>query len=109
MHPEAPASPFFHAKGTIIYNRLVQYMRDMYGPYEYDEIITPQIMDVSLWKTSGHYDNYKENMYFTEVDERQFAVKPMNCPASTFVYASQKRSYRDLPIRLADFGRFTPL
>jgi len=105
FHPEAPATPFFHPKGTVVYNRLVSYIRDLYGPYEYDEIITPQIMDISLWKTSGHYDNYRENMYFTEVDERQFAVKPMNCPASTFVYASQKRSYRDLPLRLADFGR----
>jgi threonyl-tRNA synthetase len=105
FHPEAPASPFFHPKGTVVYNRLVQYVRDLYGPYEYDEIITPQIMDVALWKKSGHYDNYRENMYFTEVDEREYAVKPMNCPASTFVYASQKRSYRDLPLRLADFGR----
>lgn len=103
--PEAPSSPFFHPKGTIVYNRLVQLMRDMYGPYGYDEVITPQIMDVQLWKTSGHYDNYKESMYFTEVDERQFAVKPMNCPGHTFIYASQKRSYRDLPLRLADFGR----
>ena len=105
FHPESPASPFFHPKGTIIYNELQKYMRDLYGPYEYDEIITPQIFDAALWKKSGHYDNYKENMYFTEVDEREFAVKPMNCPASTFVYASHKRSYRDLPLRLADFGR----
>lgn len=105
FHPEAPASPFFHPKGTVIYNRLVQLMRDLYGPYEYDEIITPQIMDVALWKKSGHYDNYRENMFFSEIDEREFAVKPMNCPASTFVYASHKRSYRDLPLRLADFGR----
>ncbi len=103
--PEAPASPFFHPKGTVIYNRLVQYMRDLYVPYGYDEVITPQIMDVQLWKTSGHYDNYRESMYFTEVDERQFAVKPMNCPGHTFIYASSKRSYRDLPLRLADFGR----
>ena len=105
FHPEAPSSPFFHPKGTVVYNRLVQYVREMYGPYEYDEIITPQIMDIALWHKSGHYDNYRESMYFTEVDERKFAVKPMNCPASTFVYASQKRSYRDLPLRLADFGR----
>jgi threonyl-tRNA synthetase len=105
FHPEAPASPFFHQKGTIIYNLLVKYMRELYGPYEYEEIITPQILDVQLWKTSGHYDNYKDAMYFTEIDEREFAVKPMNCPASTFVYSAQKRSYRDLPLRLADFGR----
>lgn len=105
FHPEAPASPFFHPKGTIVYNRLVKYVRDLYGPYEYEEIITPQVMDVALWKKSGHYDNYRENMYFTEIDEREFAIKPMNCPASTFVYASNKRSYRELPLRLADFGR----
>ena len=105
FHPEAPASPFFHPKGTIVYNRLTQYIRELYGPYEYEEIITPQIMDVSLWKRSGHWENYQDNMYFTEVDERTFAVKPMNCPASTFVFASNKRSYRDLPLRLADFGR----
>ena len=106
FHPEAPASPFFHPKGTIIYNRLVKYVRDVYdGPLEYQEIITPQIMDVALWHKSGHYENYKENMYFTEVDEREFALKPMNCPASTFVYASSRRSYRELPLRLADFGR----
>jgi threonyl-tRNA synthetase len=103
--PEAPASPFFHPKGTIVYNRLVQLMRDLYKPFGYDEVITPQILDVALWKRSGHYDNYKDSMYFTEVDERQFAVKPMNCPGHTFIYASQKRSYRDLPLRLADFGR----
>jgi threonyl-tRNA synthetase len=103
--PEAPASPFFHPKGTVVYNRLVQLMRDLYRPFGYDEVITPQILDVALWKKSGHYDNYKDSMYFTEVDERQFAVKPMNCPGHTFIYASQKRSYRDLPLRLADFGR----
>jgi len=103
--PEAPASPFFHPKGTVVYNRLIQYMRELYIPYGYDEVITPQILDVSLWKTSGHYDNYVENMYFTKIDEREFAVKPMNCPAHTFIYSSSKRSYRDLPIRFADFGR----
>ena len=105
FHPEAPASPFFHPKGTVVYNRLVQFIRDLYGPYEYEEIITPQVLDVALWHKSGHYENYRESMYFTAVDEREFALKPMNCPASTFVYASQKRSYRDLPLRLADFGR----
>lgn len=105
FHPESPATPFFHPKGAVVYHRLVQYIRDLYKIYEYEEIITPQIMDVALWKKSGHYDNYRENMYFTQVDEREFAVKPMNCPASTFVYSSQKRSYRDLPLRLADFGR----
>lgn len=105
FHPEAPASPFFHPKGAIIYNRLMDLIRSLYIPYRYEEIITPQILDVALWKKSGHYENYRENMYFTEVDERSYAIKPMNCPASTFVYSSHKRSYRELPLRLADFGR----
>lgn len=103
--PVAPGAPFFHPKGTIIYNRLTQYMRDIYKLYNYEEIITPQVLDVSLWHKSGHYENYKENMYFTEVEDREFAVKPMNCPASTFVFGFKKRSYRELPLRLADFGR----
>ena len=117
--PEAPASPFFLPKGTVVYNRLVEYVRNMYRYYKYDEVITPQIFDTVLWKTSGHYDNYKENMYFTkfnheelkkdekdkEADAREFGVKPMNCPAHTYVFANSKRSYRELPMRIADFGR----
>ncbi len=105
FHPQAPASPFFHPKGATVYNRLVQYIRDLYGPYEYTEVITPQILDVQLWKTSGHYDNYVDNMYFTDIDEREFAVKPMNCPTHCLIYGTSKRSYRELPLRMADFGR----
>lgn len=105
FQPEAPASPFFHPKGATIYNRLVQYVRDMYKYYGYEEVITPQIFDSKLWKTSGHYEHYQENMYFTEIDEREFAVKPMNCPSHTFIFSAHKRSYRDLPLRIADFGR----
>ena len=105
FHPAAPASPFFHPKGAFVYNTLVEYMRSLYRRYDYEEVITPQIFDAGLWHRSGHYDHYKENMYFTHVDEREFGVKPMNCPSHTFIYASKKRSYRDLPIRLADFGR----
>ncbi|MBC7691624.1 MAG: threonine--tRNA ligase [Methylotenera sp.] len=107
FHPEAPAAPFFHPKGTAIYNRLVQYIRDLYVPYGYQEVITPQLMDVALWHKSGHYENYKEAMYFIAVDEeeREFALKPMNCPGHTLIYSTAKRSYRDLPLRLADFGR----
>jgi threonyl-tRNA synthetase len=103
--PESPAAPFFYPKGAVIYNRLVQYIRDLYVPYEYSEVITPQIMDVQLWKTSGHYDNYVENMYFTEVENREFGVKPMNCPSHCVLFNTQKHSYRDLPLRYADFGR----
>jgi threonyl-tRNA synthetase len=105
FRPEAPASPFFHPKGAIIYNALITYIRELYRQYGYDEVLTPQILDVDLWKRSGHYDNYRENMYFTEADERQMAVKPMNCPSHCLLYAEGKRSYRDLPLRLADFGR----
>jgi hypothetical protein len=106
FHPNAPASPYFHPKGAWIYNRLLRFMRDLYaGPWQHDEVITPQIYDVELWHKSGHYENYRENMFFTGADDREMAVKPMNCPASTYIYASQKRSYRDLPLRYADFGR----
>jgi threonyl-tRNA synthetase len=103
--PESPAAPFFYPKGAIIYNRLVQYIRDLYQSYDYSEVITPQIMDVSLWKTSGHYDNYIENMYFTKIDERELGVKPMNCPSHALLFGTLKHSYRDLPLRMADFGR----
>ena len=105
FHPEAPASPFFHPKGAVVYNELVAYMRELYLRHGYAEVITPQIIDVSLWKTSGHYDNFRENMYFTSVDEREFAVKPMNCPSHCVIFGTAKHSYRDLPIRYADFGR----
>ncbi|MCZ6624571.1 MAG: threonine--tRNA ligase [Deltaproteobacteria bacterium] len=105
FHPVAPASPFFHPKGAFIYNELISYMRRLYLRYGYEEVITPQIFDVELWRRSGHYDHFKENMYFTRIGEREFGVKPMNCPGHTFIYASKKRSYRDLPLRYADFGR----
>ncbi|MEO7794859.1 MAG: threonine--tRNA ligase [Thermoanaerobaculia bacterium] len=103
--PLAPASPFFHPKGAAVYNGLVDYVRELYASRGYGEVVTPQILDVELWHTSGHYANYRENMFFTEVDERQFAVKPMNCPTHCLIFATRKRSYRDLPIRYADFGR----
>ena len=105
FHPEAPASPFFHPKGALVYNALIAYIRDLYRQYGYQEVLTPQLLDVALWHRSGHYDNYKENMYFTEVEGREMAVKPMNCPSHCLLYAGTKRSYRDLPLRLADFGR----
>ena len=105
FHPEAPASPFFHPKGASLYNRLVEYVRGLYAVYGYDEVITPQIFDSSLWKTSGHYEHYRDNMYFTEVDGRQFAVKPMNCPSHCLMFGEGHHSYRQLPVRMADFGR----
>jgi len=105
FQPEAPASPFFHPKGTVVYNELVNYMRGLYLRQGYDEVITPMAIDVGLWKTSGHYDHYVENMYFTTVDEREYALKPMNCPSHCLIYRNGRHSYRDLPIRYADFGR----
>jgi threonyl-tRNA synthetase len=105
FHPAAPASPFFHPKGATVYNELITYVRGLYTRYGYEEVITPQILDVELWRRSGHYDHYRDNMYFTRVDDREFGVKPMNCPGHTLIYAARKRSYRDLPLRIADFGR----
>jgi len=105
FHPIAPASPFFHPKGAIVYNALIGYVRQLYIRYGYEEVITPQIFDVELWHRSGHYDHYRDSMYFTQVEDREFAVKPMNCPGHTFIFSSKKRSYRELPLRIADFGR----
>jgi threonyl-tRNA synthetase len=105
FHAESPASPFFHPRGALVYNLLIDHVRDLYRRYGYQEVLTPQIFDASLWKRSGHYDHYREHMYFTEVDERTFAVKPMNCPAHCLMFSEGRPSYRDLPLRLADFGR----
>jgi threonyl-tRNA synthetase len=105
MHQVAPASPFFHPRGARLYNELTSYVRELYGRYGYDEVITPQIFDSSLWKRSGHYEHYRDNMFFTEVDGREYAVKPMNCPAHCLMFGEGRPSYRDLPMRLADFGR----
>ena len=101
----SPGGPFFTPKGSVIYNQLQGFVRDKYRDYGYEEVITPQIFDVDLYHKSGHYDNYRENMYFSKIDDRDFSVKPMNCPGHCLVYASEKRSYRDLPFRIADFGR----
>ena len=103
--PLAPASPFLHPRGAAVYNGLIDYVRELYRRYGYSEVITPQILDVELWKTSGHWANYHDAMFFVEVDERQFAAKPMNCPTHCLIFATRLRSYRDLPIRYADFGR----
>lgn len=101
----APASPFFMPKGAFIYNELVEFMRRIYKKTGYSEVITPQILDSDLWQTSGHYDHYKDNMYFSQIDEREYAVKPMNCPCHMLMFRHYRYSYRDLPMRYADFGR----
>ena len=105
FNQSAPGSPFFHPRGTVIYNLLVDYVRGLNRRDGFEEVRTPQILDVDLWHRSGHWDNYRQSMFFTEVDERQYAVKPMNCPTHCLIYKTGLRSYRDLPIRYADFGR----
>ena len=105
FHEYAPASPFFTGKGTVVYNELVNYIRELYLAYDYQEVITPQVFDTELFKKSGHYQNYKDNMYFTKLDERENALKPMNCPSHCLMFGAEKHSYRELPLRMADFGR----
>ncbi len=99
-----PGFPFFLPKGMAVINQIQAAIRSEYGPMGYQEIRTPTILSEELWHRSGHWDNYKENMYFTQVDDQTFAVKPMNCPGACLVYRSRRRSYRDLPLRLAEFG-----
>lgn len=105
FHQLSPGGPFFAPKGTVVYNELQGFIRDKYREYDYKEVITPQLFDVDLFHQSGHYENYRENMYFVDVDERQFSFKPMNCPSHCLLYQAEKKSYRDLPWRVADFGR----
>lgn len=100
----AAGAPFFHPKGAKLFVLLKNYIRGKTAKYGFDEILTPQVMNVDLWKMSGHYDNYRENMYFVKIDERDYAVKPMSCPAHVQVFMSSMRSYRDLPLRFAEFG-----
>ncbi|MCB0728198.1 MAG: threonine--tRNA ligase [Ignavibacteriae bacterium] len=104
FHEEGPGFPFWHNNGMVILNNLKSYLREKLVELDYQEINTPIILNQKLWLQSGHYDNYKENMYFTDIDERDFAVKPMNCPGSTLVYKTSMKSYRDLPLRLYEFG-----
>lgn len=101
---EGPGFPFFHNKGTIIWNELVSFMREEMKKRNYEENKTPIILNKALWLQSGHWDHYQNNMYFTQIDEQDFAVKPMNCPGNLLVYKTQKHSYRDLPIRAGEFG-----
>ena len=103
--PLAPAMPIFLPKGAVIYNELIDFVRGFYRRDGYSEVVTPLVWDTELFKISGHYENYKENMFFTEVEEREYALKPMNCPGDIQIYAMERRSYRDLPIRLANFAR----
>lgn len=101
---EGPGFPFFLPNGMVIKNNLKKYLNGLLDRDGYGQIETPMILNKQLWLTSGHWDHYKENMYFTEIDEEEYAVKPMNCPGSILVFKSKPHSYRDLPIRLAELG-----
>ena len=104
MQEEAPGLVFWHPKGWQIWQAVEQYMRQVYRDSGYQEVRCPQILDVELWKKSGHWDNYKDNMFFTESEKRTYAVKPMNCPGHVQVYNHGLHSYRELPIRYGEFG-----
>lgn len=104
MHEAGPGFPFFLPKGMTLKNTLLDYWREIHKKAGYVEISTPVILNRSLWETSGHWDHYKNNMYTTVIDEQDFAVKPMNCPGGILVYASEPRSYRDLPMRVGELG-----
>ncbi|RVU98533.1 threonine--tRNA ligase [Coriobacteriales bacterium OH1046] len=101
---EGPGFPFWLPNGTKLKNALIEYWHEMMADYGYDEVETPQILSRKLWETSGHWDHYKENMYTTLIDDEDFAVKPMNCPGACLIYKSKPRSYRDLPLKLAEAG-----
>ena len=104
MREEGPGFPFFLPKGMVLKNTLLDYWRELHKRCGYQEVSTPIILSRHLWETSGHWDHYKENMYTTEIDESDFAIKPMNCPGGILVYQSEPRSYRDLPLRMGELG-----
>jgi len=104
FHEESPGVPFFHPKGMVIYDQLISFWREEHRKEDYVEVKTPMILTDELWKRSGHYEHYKDNMYFTKIDESNFAIKPMNCPGGVLVFKNTPKSYRDLPIRLAELG-----
>jgi len=105
FHDEGPGFPFFHPKGKIVINLLIQYMRSLLKKTNHQEIETPLMLSDELWRRSGHYQFYQDKMYFSLIDERSFAIKPMNCPGSILIYNDHPRSYRELPLRLNEFGR----
>lgn len=105
MHEEGPGFPFFHPKGMVLRNTLEKFWREEHEKAGYDEIKTPIILNEALWHQSGHWDHYKENMYFTKIDGEDYAIKPMNCPGSILTYKTHLFSYRDLPLRWAEMGQ----
>jgi len=104
LHEEGPGFPFFHPNGMVIRNELIAYWREVHREFGYQEIQTPMILNRKLWEQSGHWDHYKDNMYFTKIDGEDYAIKPMNCPGGIIVYRTQQHSYRELPMRTAELG-----
>lgn len=105
LYDEGPGFPFFMPKGMTLRNQLENFWREEHAKRGYEEIKTPLILNEQLWRTSGHWDHYKDNMYFTKIDDDDYAIKPMNCPGSMLAYKRKMHSYRDLPIRLAEMGQ----
>jgi threonyl-tRNA synthetase len=105
FHEEGPGFPFFHPKGMRLWNAMIDFWREEHVKAGYEELRTPLILRRELWERSGHWENYKDYMYFTEIDGAPFAVKPMNCPGGLLVYKSRRRSYRDLPLKFAELGQ----
>jgi threonyl-tRNA synthetase len=106
VDPISPGSPFFHPKGVVLYNELVGYIRSLYPKYGYQEVITPQLFRTELFKKSGHYDLFRQDMFIFQGDDaEELVVKPMNCPGHSELFAMRKRSYRELPLRFAEFSR----
>ena len=103
-HAEGPGFPFFHPKGMIVWNELINYWKEEHTKEAYQEISTPIILNRTLWEKSGHWEHYKENMYFTKIDEIDYAIKPMSCPGGILVYKSDLHSYKELPLKLAEIG-----
>ncbi len=102
---EGPGFPFYHPKGTVILNKMLEFSRKRHQEGGYKEVISPIMLSDELWRRSGHYDHYRDNMYFTNIDERPFAIKPMNCPGAILIYDDHPRSYRELPLRLSEYGQ----
>ncbi|RKY39536.1 MAG: threonine--tRNA ligase [Candidatus Omnitrophota bacterium] len=104
FHPEAPATPFYHSKGLILYENLINFWREEHRKEGYLEIKTPLILQEDLWKRSGHYEHYKEHIYFTQLGNKRYVVRPMNCPGALLLYKERQHSYRELPLRFAELG-----
>ena len=104
FHDLSPGSCFFLPNGTRIYNTLIALQREEYHKRGFKEVVTPNMYNTKLWETSGHWQNYQENMFSFDVEKEKFALKPMNCPGHCLMFGHRDRSYKELPLRLADFG-----